>query len=162
LIVNNVARSTSELDAVYQAHILPYPCLQEGRFLAASQAVSSAMDVSDGLSSDLTHLCAASKTGARIESAKLPISDQLAAFCARFGFDPVQWALAGGEDYTLLFTVRPDALGELATAYERECKTNFVVIGEMTDGQDLELVDAAGRLQPLVSTGWDHFAGQNK
>ncbi len=162
MIMNNIARSEPALNTLYQAHISPHPCLREGRFLASSRAVSSAMDVSDGLSSDLAHLCAASKTGARIEAARIPISDELTAFCTRFGYDPVQWALAGGEDYTLLFTVRPEKLQDLMQIYEQEFSTSFLVIGEMTDSQELHLVDSRGGVQPLESTGWNHFSKQNQ
>lgn len=157
LMVNELPRSSSELDVLYQAHVAPWPLLNEGRFLATSRAVTAAIDVSDGLSSDLGHMCAASQTGTRVHASSLPLSPELTVFCAQYGFDPVNWALAGGEDYALLFTVRPGSLSELRMEYEREFKRPFAVIGEMTGERDLVLVDSSGKEMPLAPTGWNHF-----
>ncbi len=157
LILQVIPRDTPELEKLFQAHCLPWPCLREGRFLAASSGVTAAIDVSDGLSSDLSHLIASSGTGARIQAGQLPISSELASFCARFGFDPVQFALAGGEDYTLLFTVRPDEVHRLADAYRDKFGSAFRILGEMTDTGRLELVTASETIEPLKSGGWDHF-----
>ena len=94
---------------MYRAHVLPRPYLEEGRFLAGLLAVTSAIDVSDGLSSDLGHIAARSGVGARIYEERIPVSPELGIFCSRFGFNPVEFALSGGEDYTLLFTVQLNA-----------------------------------------------------
>ncbi|MCF8039546.1 MAG: thiamine-phosphate kinase [Desulfohalobiaceae bacterium] len=156
LILKSIPRDTPELDKLFQAHVLPRPCLREGRFLAAAGA-TAAIDVSDGLSSDLSHLLASSGTGARIKAGQLPISAELESFCARFGFDPVEFALAGGEDYTLLFTVRPDEADRLADGYQEEFGSVFRILGEMTDTGRLELVTASESIVPLEPGGWNHF-----
>ena len=157
LITNNLSHSTTEYNLLYHDHLTPWPRLTEGRFLAASGAVTAALDVSDGLSSDLGHLCTASQTGARVHAASLPISWELAAFCTEFGFEPVDWSLAGGEDYALLFTVRPESLSNLRREYERRFDSPMTVIGEMTQDQNLVLVDGSGGEKPLPATGWNHF-----
>jgi thiamine-monophosphate kinase len=160
LVVNDIPRSNEYLKYLFQSHIAPWPCLREGRFLAASQMVSAAMDISDGLSSDLAHMCKASGTGARINASSLPLSPELLCFCADKKADAVDWALSGGEDYTLLFTVRPQNLSSLIQDYEREFGAPFAVIGEMTQGNDQVLIEASGEERPLSATGWDHFRGQ--
>ncbi|MFO7876741.1 MAG: thiamine-phosphate kinase [Desulfovermiculus sp.] len=160
LVVNDIPRSSEYLQALFQSHIEPWPCLREGRFLAASQMVRAAMDISDGLSSDLAHMCKASGTGARIHASSLPLSPELLRFCAAYESDAVDWALAGGEDYTLLFTVSPQNLTGFIRDYEMEFGAPFAVIGEMTEGNELVVVDASGGVRPLAATGWNHFRGQ--
>lgn len=160
LLTQGIQRSNKYLQALFNSHVAPWPCLGKGRFLAASQAVSAAMDISDGLSSDLAHICEASGTGARIRASSLPLSPELRRFCAEYDWDAVDWALAGGEDYTLLFTVRPHSLSGLIRDYAQEFGAPFAVIGEMTQEKDLILVDASGEARPLSATGWDHFRGR--
>lgn len=160
LIMHQIERDSAELERLFLAHVLPWPCLLEGRFLAASQAVTAAIDVSDGLSSDLGHLCASSGTGARIDARQVPLSLELKSFALRFGCDPMHFALAGGEDYTLLFTVRPEQADRLAAAYAREFGQGFVVFGAMTETQKLELITPSGETTPLAHTGWNHFHDQ--
>lgn len=157
LIVNELSRSSPEFEALYQAHVAPWPRLSEGRFLAAFKEVTAAIDVSDGLSSDLGHICTASRTGARVHASSLRISPALEAFCGQYGFDAVEWALSGGEDYALLFTVRPQGLSALKREYERKFDGPIAVIGEIIEGQDVVLVDGSGGEQSLVASGWNHF-----
>ncbi|MBS3779759.1 MAG: thiamine-phosphate kinase [Desulfovermiculus sp.] len=157
LIVNKLSRSSPELEALYQAHVAPWPRLSEGRFLAAFGEVTAAIDVSDGLSSDLGHICTASRTGARVHASSLRISPGLEAFCGQYGFDAVEWALSGGEDYALLFTVRPQGLSALKRDYERKFDGPIAVIGEMIEGQDMVLVDGFGQERFLGASGWNHF-----
>jgi thiamine-monophosphate kinase len=141
-----------------QAHHRPRPHLAEGRFLAASGAVRAAMDVSDGLSSDLGHILDQSGVGALIYANRLPISAPLLDFCRDHGIDPVQHALAGGEDYVLLCTLDPDQSAALAKDYEYTFAAPLRVIGEITALQGVaELVAADGSRTPLPAAGWDHF-----
>ncbi|WP_034621641.1 thiamine-phosphate kinase [Desulfovermiculus halophilus] len=159
LITSGLEPIPEEFEPLYQAHIAPWPCLEEGRFLASSRALGAAIDVSDGVSSDLQHICTASGTGARVYAADMPLSQELTWFCSRFGFDPLEWALAGGEDYVLLFTVRPEKLDAVQREYAERFRPSLAVIGEMTAGGEPELVDASGRVRPITSTGWNHFRG---
>ncbi|MEJ2638138.1 MAG: thiamine-phosphate kinase [Desulfosarcinaceae bacterium] len=140
------------------AHHRPRPHLAEGRFLAASGAVHAAMDVSDGLSSDLGHILAQSGVGARIDAGRLPISTPLLDFCRDNAIDPVQHALAGGEDYVLLCTLDPGKSDALLKNYEDTFGAPLRLIGEITAvSGDAQLVDAAGTAAPLPAAGWDHF-----
>jgi thiamine-monophosphate kinase len=145
------------LEELVQAHCLPRPHLNEGRFLATQPQVHAAIDVSDGLSSDLGHIIRESAAGARIYGDRLPISDHLKTFCSRFGYDPIQYALAGGEDYTLLCTVDPRHAEAIAADFRQQFDRPLFALGEITDSGRIEWVDAAGGIHPIESTGWNHF-----
>ena len=157
LVLKRIPADTPDLVALREAHLLPRPHLREGRFLAASGAVRAAIDVSDGLSSDLQHIVEESRVGARVFADRIPVSPALSAFCVRFGFDPVSFALAGGEDYVLLFTVAPDRAEILARDFQAAFGAPFRVIGEITDSGAMELVRPGGRTTTFQATGWDHF-----
>ena len=161
MILHSIPRETPELKTLAQAHMLPWPRLREGRFLASQGGVTAALDISDGLSSDLHHLIASSRVGARLEAARLPISGELEVFGSRFGFDPREFALAGGEDYELLFTVRPDQVDRLSRAYQEAFGAPFRVFGEITESGEMELVTAS-RVVPLVPSGWNHFQSKGR
>ncbi len=82
------------------------PRVAAGRALARMRGIGACIDVSDGLAGDLAHVCRASGVRARIEAVRVPMPRGFAAACARAGCDPARLALAGGEDYELLFTAR--------------------------------------------------------
>ena len=157
LILNDIDPETDEYKALFNAHIRPYPYLVEGGFLSKQAGIHAAVDVSDGLSSDLGHILSASQVGAKLWYGQIPVSPQLQQFCTRFGFDPVAYALAGGEDYTLAVTLAADQVDAVRQSYERRFNQPLFEIGEITDNGRLELVDPAGRIQPLSAGGWDHF-----
>ncbi len=87
----------------------PEPRLAAGQALVRLRGVGACIDVSDGLVADLGHLLRSSRVGAEIDPTRIPRPLRFAAACARLGVDPLQLALAGGEDYELLFTLRPGA-----------------------------------------------------
>ena len=157
LILNEVDANTQTLEALLKAHLVPEPHLPEGRFLARQSGVNAAIDTSDGLSSDLAHIVEESRVGARLFADKIPISKNLKDFCARFDFKPLEFALAGGEDYTLLCTVSARTAEEVARAFQKEFKRPLFPIGEIIDEKTIELVYPDGKTKPLSPTGWDHF-----
>ena len=128
----------------------PEPRLGAGRALARLRGVGACIDVSDGLTSDLAHVCRASGVRARIDSARVPTPRGFAAACARARRDPLALALAGGEDYELLFTLRPGAAGERALA--RRLGVPVAEIGVTEAG----LPGIAG-LPPGIGAGFRHF-----
>ncbi|MGD8962783.1 MAG: thiamine-phosphate kinase, partial [Desulfobacterales bacterium] len=155
LILNQIAANTQGLKTLLKAHNLPQPHLQEGRFLARQAGVHAAIDTSDGLSSDLGHIAEESKVGARLYADKIPISPNLKDFCARFDFDPVDYALSGGEDYTLLCTIAPDRAEDIAHDFENKFKRPLFAIGEITADKQLTLIYSDGKTKPITPTGWD-------
>jgi thiamine-monophosphate kinase len=143
--------------AAVQPHLYPKIQTALGDWLAQNQLATAMMDISDGLSTDLTRLCAASRVGARLDANKIPrvIIPVLAAKrLAKLKLDPLQMALHGGDDYELLFTVSPRNAQKIQQA------SNFphlVAIGEITNSRKLQLIDSMGKAVLLKPLGWDPF-----
>ncbi|HEX5965852.1 MAG TPA: thiamine-phosphate kinase, partial [Pyrinomonadaceae bacterium] len=104
---------SQKLDHVLLRHLRPEPRVGWGIVLGEEKLATSMIDISDGLSSDLNHLCSASGVGALIDSSLLPIDSQVTELCGRRALDPLQLALHGGEDFELLFTVKPSDVARL-------------------------------------------------
>lgn len=141
---------------LYKAHFTPRARLREGRVLATGKIASSAIDVSDGLARDLGHLCDESGVGALVRLNDIPISDELKEAAAILGEDPFKLAIAGGEDYQLLFTVPPDKAHEACRALYPTPVTEIGVILEPQEGRFILMPDGSKR--PLEPEGWNHFA----
>jgi len=157
LIANGISTDTEEYKHLFKAHILPKPYLREGRFLAGQTGVHAAIDVSDGLSSDIGHIAKESNVGICLFAEKIPVSKNLKSFCDRFGFDPVEFALAGGDDYTLIFTVSPEKMETIIENYSKIFEQPLFPIGEITAPGRMELIESGGRVKNLTPSGWDHF-----
>jgi thiamine-monophosphate kinase len=140
---------------------LPTPRVREGRILGASRLVGAMTDISDGLAGDLGHICERSGVGARIRAASRPVAPENRALAHQARGDEWQFALHGGEDYELLFTLPPAAAPELAEVIRRETGTAVSLIGEVLPperGAELELPD--GSIVPLEASGWDHLRAE--
>jgi thiamine-monophosphate kinase len=136
-----------------RAHLYPEPQCALGSFLARRRLATAMIDVSDGLSTDLAHLCAASGVGAWIREGLLPKA-LTSDFAAKAAWDPVDLALHGGEDYGLLFTVpRRRAAGLV----RRHRGVPLTCIGEIQESKDLVFVRLDGKKETLRPSGWDHF-----
>jgi len=157
LILNGINAETQSYQALMEAHLRPYPYLEEGQFLAAHPGVHAAIDVSDGTLSDLGHILGASRVGGRLWSTQIPVSSPLEQFAADFGFDAVGYALTGGEDYTLVVTIAADQVQAIQQMYAKRFDKHLFEIGEITDSTGLELVDAAGGIKAAEPEGWNHF-----
>ena len=157
LILNDIQDTSSQAVALRDAHLLPKPYLAEGQFLAQQKGIHAAIDVSDGLSSDLGHIVTESHVGALLYAEKIPISAHLANFCSDYGFEPVAFALAGGEDYTLLCTLAADHAAAIAANYERKFSQPLFFIGEITERPQIQMVGKDGSVTPVDRSGWDHF-----
>jgi thiamine-monophosphate kinase len=138
---------------VTRKHLYPEPRLALGQWLAKNRLATAMMDLSDGLSSDLPRLCAASGVGARVERASLPIV-QVSNAGRRRGIEPWQLALHGGDDYELVFTV-PPAKAKFLPNFFRGLVLS--PIGKITGKQALFVVEENSRVRPLVPGGWDPF-----
>ncbi len=111
---------------------------------------TSMIDISDGLSSEILHLCKASGLGCDIYEDKIPIDPQTDERAREFNLDPTVCALSGGEDYELLFTIRQEDYETLRPAMD------ISIIGHMTDrGSGSNLIDRSGGSIPLRAQGWD-------
>ena len=134
-------------------HLYPEPRLAVGQWLAEKRLATSMVDLSDGLSSDLPRLCAASGVGARVESTLLPVVRPFETN-RQLGVDPLQLALHGGDDYELLFTVRPSRVNLLPKTLRG---VSLTAIGRITKQRELVLLRQKGRERQLHPGGWDPF-----
>lgn len=134
-------------------HLYPLPRLALGQWLADRGLATAMMDISDGLSSDLSRLCAASGVGARIDSVKIP-SVQIPYSNRSRRIDSLQLALHGGDDYELLFSVPPGKTNRVPPAFRG---VPLTAIGKITETQKLILLDEGGHERKLTPGGWDPF-----
>jgi thiamine-monophosphate kinase len=131
----------------------PQPRCDAGSWLARSGLVRSMMDLSDGLSMDLPRLCAASKTGAVLYSEQIPAFEA----AGKWGMDPIELALNGGEDFELLFSVPASKAGRLEKTYPSTFPP-ITRIGVLSPSRSLRIGAHPGvRCIPLVRSGFDHF-----
>lgn len=142
-----------------QRHLHPVPRLAIGSWLAEKGIASAAMDLSDGLSTDLARLCAASRVGAVIHAAALPAGSGerpgIRRSPPRRERDAeLRRALDGGEDYELIFTVPPRKAPRVPIHFHGVPITR---IGELTSRRAI-LLETNGRTRPLRARGWEHFA----
>jgi thiamine-monophosphate kinase len=140
------------VEALAARYRLPLPRVALGRRLVG--LASAAIDLSDGLPGDLGHVCRASGVGARVEAAKVPLSQ---AGRAAVVHDPalLRTALAGGDDYELLFTLPPDRRASLAEL-AGDLDLQVTEIGMIEDGEEAAILDAEGRPFGQLE-GWSHF-----
>jgi len=131
-------------------HLSFEPRLEEALSLAEGDSITAMMDISDGLSTDLTRLCRRSQVGALIEAAQIPISDQ-----ARTGEDPLASALHDGEDFELLFTLAPGDYRRLKKRWPHP--TPITQIGRITESSSIAIRLPGDMVSPLAAGGFDHF-----
>ena len=147
-----------EWQQLINAHLDPQPQVQLGKLLADSGLVHAMMDISDGLATDLAHICTASGLSAEIIKNDLPVSGQLKSAAERTGYHILDWVLKGGEDYQLLWTVSPDHEQELRRlVFEKTGRETFC-IGKIIAGQGVFLSDGVNR-EDVSFQGYDHFSG---
>ncbi len=113
---------------------------------------TSMMDVSDGISSEVLHLCKQSNLGCRVYEEKLPIHDDARRAAFKFGLDPTVCALNGGEDYELIFTLKQEDYDKITLNEE------ISVIGYMTDIEEgCKFLTKGGNTHPITAQGWNAF-----
>ena len=134
--------------AEFERYFHPQPRLAVGRRLRTRGVASAMIDLSDGLSTDLAHICDESGVGAVIDAPAIPLAE-----VGRNGIRAdLRFGLHGGDDYELLFT----ASGRIPEKVER---VRITRIGEIVKGRGVTLVDVRGRKSKLATGGWQHFRG---
>jgi thiamine-monophosphate kinase len=132
----------------------PQPRVGWGIVLGEERLATAMIDISDGLSSDIAHLCEESNAGALIDSSSLPIDRDVSTLCGRRALDPLMLALHGGEDFELLFTVRPDDVGRLPKRVDGVVISR---IGEIIDQSGSVRIAEKNRVWDLAPQGFEHF-----
>ncbi len=116
---------------------------------------SSMIDISDGLSSEIIHLCKQSEVGCNLYEDKIPLDQQVISTCEEFNMDSTTIALSGGEDYELLFTVSQEDFPKI------KANPNFTVIGHMTDKTEgMNLITRANEKIALKAQGWNSLENE--
>ena len=146
-------RDAQRVEQLLLRHLLPQPRVEWGAALGEARLATAMIDISDGLSSDLAHLCRESDVGARVSAARIPV-DPLIAQDQSDDPDTLSLALHGGEDFELLFTVKPRSLARLPALIGG---VHATYIGDVTGERGrIRLVDQ-GREQTLKPAGFTHF-----
>lgn len=113
---------------------------------------TSMMDISDGLSSELLHICKQSNTGCVLHEDKIPIAEEARQFAFKLDLDPTACALSGGEDYELLFTVKQEDYDKLVL------NEQISVIGYITEAAEgKQIITRSGNKHDLTAQGWNAF-----
>jgi thiamine-monophosphate kinase len=142
--LNRLFKGENLRPAAHRKHFYPEPRVAVGRYLREKKLASAMIDISDGLSTDLSHICEESGVGAVIHTDALPVAVN--------GDDGLQNALHGGDEYELLFTARPER--RIPNGLRGVPITR---IGEVVRGKRMTLVRADGSRERLVACGWEHF-----
>jgi len=143
-----------------EAYLTPTPTIKEGQVISGSRRATSMIDLSDGLASDVGHICNQSRVGVRLWADRLAVSKEARKVFRQPGREYWELALGGGENYDLCFTVPSGEQRAVAEAVERETGTQVTCVGEVLEeraGRWLVLPD--GGETALGSLGWDHFGG---
>ncbi|MHC3129226.1 MAG: thiamine-phosphate kinase [Candidatus Bathyarchaeota archaeon] len=133
--------------------LMPKARVKEGMILAQSQATTASIDSSDGLAWSLHEISRASNVGFHLD--KLPIAPEVERFAKIHGFDPVELALYGGEEYELLVTIKPKLWQEAKKAVEN-VGGSLIKMGLVTEEKQL-LLQTDGKLVSIEARGWEHF-----
>jgi thiamine-monophosphate kinase len=140
--------------ALLWRHLCPEPRVGWGRVLGEERLATAMIDISDGLSSDLRHLCSESGCGALIQSSALPLDTHAIELCGRRALDPLMLALHGGEDFELLFTVRPEDRDRLPSRVDG---IPVHQIGKITNESGMISIEESNRRWALKPGGFEHF-----
>jgi thiamine-monophosphate kinase len=147
------------IDYLLLRQLRPEPRVGWGLLLGQQRLATAMIDISDGLSSDLNHLCDESKVGALIDAASIPIDPLVKDLSGRRALDPLMLALHGGEDFELLFTVNPENVAKLPKRVDGVPLTR---IGEVKEAGASVQISEGPRTWKLEPGGWEHFKGNHQ
>lgn len=136
-------------------YLYPMPRVRAGMLLARTKTASSCMDLSDGLADGVRQIAEASHVGMTIDAAAIPVSSPARAWHAASGRDPIETALCGGDDYELIFTVRPAFAGRLRAVRRELGDVPITRIGVVTKDRRLLLKHEHGTRD--LPAGYEHF-----
>lgn len=151
LIQNEMASDEPASEYLLERFYRPAPRMPES--ILIRDLASSAIDISDGLVADLQHICDASDVAAVIDVENLPLSPAVRAL--ENPTQAIQWALSGGDDYELCFTVAPQKMADIAMLIAQG-KLNATIVGEIVPGNKV-ICEYGGEPFALTKTGYQHF-----
>ena len=158
ILKNEISPPESIGSFFIKAHNEPIPLIETGMMVAASGLASAMIDLSDGLLSDLRHICRESGVGALLQAEKIPLSSELRLLASHANFNPLYLALSGGEDYQLLFTV-PEAKAQgIEKLFKEHRLSPPFLIGEICQERGIRMVNDDGSVLELRPQGFNHFS----
>ncbi len=158
LVDSSLSLPNEQREALVRSHLLPIPRLKEAAVIADLRTATAMIDLSDGLSSDIGHICEQSGVGVRLWENRLPISKSAQEVAAQTQTPAWQLALAGGEDYELCLTVAANAVESLMQQVTQITGTPMSVVGEiLLIEQGRQLMLSNGQEVTLEPSGWEHF-----
>ena len=140
-----------------KVHNEPKPLIETGRIIATSGLASAMIDLSDGLLSDLGHICKESGVGAMLFRSKIPLSSKLKLLASLANFNPLDIALSGGEDYLLLVTVPEEKIQDLELLFKDKRPSPLYLVGEIKEKEGIGMVNDDGSIEEIVLRGFNHF-----
>jgi thiamine-monophosphate kinase len=140
------------------AHNEPKPLVEIGAFIATSGLATAMIDLSDGLLSDLGHICEESGVGATISAPAIPLSPELKLLAGGVGFNSLELALSGGEDYQLLFTAPEKKAQRVEKLFRGHGISPPSLIGEIVQERGIRLRKHDGSSEELRPKGFNHFS----
>jgi thiamine-monophosphate kinase len=143
-------------EVLVRAHLDPQPQLAAGRLLARKGLATACIDLSDGVATDLMHICQLSGVGARLNANDIPIPPEVKTVARMVGQDPLELALQGGEDYHLLFTSPPDQASQLPAVFTQAGLEIPNRVGEIVPGKEVLLITKE-KEKIISGRGYDHF-----
>jgi thiamine-monophosphate kinase len=155
ILLDGFKTSKKLRDILVESVYMPKAKVKAGVALAASGAATSSMDSSDGLAVSLHDLQRSSGNGFRLDN--VPLTLEAETFAERYGLDGAALALYGGEEYELVFTVKPMEVNEAKKAL-RSAGADLIELGVVTKGKDIVYVED-GVEKPIGKGGWEHFRG---
>jgi thiamine-monophosphate kinase len=151
--------AAGKFHSLIRAYKKPVPLLAVVDILRDDRSVHGAIDVSDGLSTDLVHLCRAGGTGCVIDLSALPVQPSLERYCRAARTDPMEWALNGGDDYALILSVARRRADRIAARLEARLDVPAREVGRFTRRTGrYELIRPGGERRRFEAGGWDHLA----
>ena len=156
ILLENLTLPERIKEPLTKAVLMPKARLKEGLALANLKALTSSIDSSDGLAWSLHELSRASGVGFLIEN--VPVAPEVKVFAKKYGLDPIDLSLYGGEEYELVVTVKPD-LWEKANNTLKRLGTPLIRIGKVIKERRVEL-RINGERRILEAKGWEHFKGE--
>lgn len=155
---SNAGGQSAKLRKIIKKHLMPIPRVKDALIIAKSGLATSMIDLSDGLAAACIEISRRSKVGIRIWQDSLPISKETRSASKLLKKSPENFALYGGEDYELMFTVPRGEAIRLLEKLQKKTRTKVSIVGEIVGKRrGIKIVDIKGKVHPLRSRGYEHF-----